>query len=71
MTSLRPLPDQQVKLASHVVDLAAGELRDAAGAHVELRPRSYAVLHLLAENAGQLVSKDDILAKVWDDVAVS
>jgi TolB-like protein/Tfp pilus assembly protein PilF len=71
MTSLRPLPDQQVKLASHVVDLAAGELRDAAGEHVELRPRSYAVLHLLAENAGQLVTKDDIIAKVWDDVAVT
>jgi TolB-like protein/Tfp pilus assembly protein PilF len=28
------------------------------------------VFRLLAENAGRLVGKDDIIAKVWDDVAV-
>lgn len=69
-TFIRPQA-QEIRLPLHVVDLAAGELRNAAGEHVELRPRSYAVLQLLAENAGQLVSKDAILAKVWDDVAVT
>ena len=53
----------------HVVDLAADELRSTSGDHVDLRPRSYAVLRLLAENAGRLVTKDVIIAKVWDDVA--
>jgi TolB-like protein/Tfp pilus assembly protein PilF len=38
---------------------------------VELRPRSFAVLRLLAENAGRLVTKDELIAKVWDDVAVT
>jgi TolB-like protein/Tfp pilus assembly protein PilF len=58
-------------LPFHIVDLAAAELRSAAGEHVDLRPRSFAVLQLLAENAGRLVSKDELIAKVWDDVAVT
>jgi adenylate cyclase len=62
---------QQVKLPSHLVDLAADELRTVEGARVELRPRSWAVLRLLAEHAGRLVGKDDIIARVWDDVAVT
>ncbi len=62
---------QQVRLPSHVVDLAADELRTTEGAHVELRPRSWAVLRLLAENAGCLFGKDDLIAKVWDDVTVT
>jgi TolB-like protein len=67
-----PLRHQrQVKLPLHVVDLAAGDLRSTSGEHVDLRPRSYAVLRLLAENAGRLVTKNAILAAVWDDVAVT
>lgn len=61
----------QIKLPFHVVDLAAEELRTSCGQRVELRPRSYAVLRLLAENAGRLVAKDDIMERVWDDVAVT
>jgi TolB-like protein/Tfp pilus assembly protein PilF len=62
---------RQVRLPLHIVDLAADDLRTAAGAHVELRPRSFAVLRLLAENSGRLVTKDELIAKVWDDVAVT
>ena len=64
-------PQRQVRLPQHIVDLAADELRTAEGAHVELRPRSWSVFRLLAEHAGRLVGKDDIIAKVWDDVAVT
>ena len=64
-------PQRQVRLPQHIVDLAADELRTADGVHVELRPRSWAVLRLLAEHAGHLFGKDDIIAKVWDDVAVT
>ena len=64
-------PQRQVRLPQHIVDLAADELRTAEGAHVELRPRSWAVLRLLAEHAGRLFGKDDLIAKVWDDVAVT
>jgi TolB-like protein len=65
------MASQQVRLPSHVVDLAADELRTVEGTHVDLRPRSWAVLRLLAERAGCLASKDDMIAKVWDDVAVT
>lgn len=71
MSSLAQTPAQQVRLPSHIVDLAADELCTASGDRIDLRPRSYAVLRLLAENAGHLVTKDAIIAKVWDDVAVT
>jgi TolB-like protein/DNA-binding winged helix-turn-helix (wHTH) protein/Tfp pilus assembly protein PilF len=64
-------PQRQVRLPQHIVDLAVDELRTTEGTYVELRPRSFAVLRLLAEHAGRLVGKDDIIAKVWDDVAVT
>ena len=38
---------------------------------IELRPKSFDVLRCLIENAGQLVTKDDIIATVWADVAVT
>lgn len=71
MTGALSRPQRQVRLPLHIVDLAADDLRTADGAHVELRPRSFAVLRLLTENAGRLVTKDELIAKVWDDVAVT
>jgi TolB-like protein/Tfp pilus assembly protein PilF len=62
---------EQVRLPSHIIDLAADELRSTTGEQVDLRPRSLAVLRLLAENAGRLVSKDEIIASVWGDVVVT
>src|SRR5262245_5967036 len=61
----------QVRLPRHVVDLDADELHSVAGKHVDLRPRSFAVLRLLAENAGHLVSKDVIMSAIWGDVVVT
>lgn len=71
MASASSRRQRQVRLPLHIVDLDAGELRTADGGHAELRPRSFAVLRMLAENAGRLVGKDDIITKVWDDVAVT
>ncbi len=71
MTSARQRSERQVRLPLHVVDLAAGDLRTADGDYVELRPRSFAVLRLLAENAGRLVTKDEIIEQVWGDVVVT
>ena len=61
----------KVTLPRHVVDLDADELQNAAGQHVELRPRSFAVLRLLAENAGRLVRKNEIISAIWGDVLVT
>lgn len=62
---------EHVILPGHVIDLDADELRSATGEQIDLRPRTFAVLRLLAENAGRLVTKGEIMAKVWDDVAVT
>jgi len=65
------MTDQQVRLPSHLVDLAAGELRSAFGEHVDLHPRSFAVLRVLVERAGNLVTKDELFQNVWDDATVT
>src|SRR5262245_25674311 len=53
------------------IDLERDELLTLEGKHVELRPRSFAVLRLLAFNAGRVVTKDEILEAVWGDVPVT
>jgi len=40
------------------------------GKRVELSPRVFDVLCILVENAGELVTKDEILSRVWADAAV-
>ncbi len=57
--------------AGFVVDLVSDSLRTADGAFVELRPRSFAVLRLLAQNLGRVVSRGEIMASVWNDAAVT
>lgn len=65
------MSQERVTLPSHVIDLAADELRRTSGEQVDLRPRSLAVLRLLARNAGRLVPKNEIIAEVWGDVIVT
>src|SRR5262245_40803269 len=38
---------------------------------VELRPKSFDVLCCLVENAGRLVTKDEIIEAVWPNVIVT
>ena len=52
------------------LDLATVELR-AGGEVVELEPQVFALLALLVENGDRLVSKDEIIEKVWDGRVVS
>src|SRR5262245_5998738 len=49
----------------------AAQALSRAGAPVALSPKASAVLHCLLEHAGRLVSKDDLLDRVWPDTAVS
>ena len=43
-----------------------------AGAEdIPLRPKSFEVLHYLVQNAGRLVSRDDVLDAVWPGVTVT
>ena len=47
------------------------DLRDGLGSRVALRNKSSEVLAALAVRRGEIVSKADIMAAVWSDVAVS
>jgi len=37
----------------------------ATAADVSLRPKSFALLHYLVTHAGRLVTKDELLSKIW------
>jgi TolB-like protein/DNA-binding winged helix-turn-helix (wHTH) protein len=52
------------------LDLATVELR-AGGQVVEVEPQVFALLALLVENRERLVSKDEIIEKVWDGRVVT
>jgi DNA-binding winged helix-turn-helix (wHTH) protein/TolB-like protein len=60
-----PLPD------GFVLDLRTLALRDSAGRALELRPQAFDVLRVLAARAGQVVTKDELLAAVWPGVVVT
>jgi TolB-like protein/DNA-binding winged helix-turn-helix (wHTH) protein len=66
-----PEPPEQVRFAGFVLDLPQRALFDASGRTVELRPQAQEVLHLLASRAGQLVTKQELLAGVWPQVVVT
>lgn len=52
-------------------DFGSETLRDKFGASIDLRPQAFAVLRQLAENAGRLVTKDELMQAVWPGVAVT
>ena len=56
---------------SATLDTATETLRDGSGEPVALRPQSMQVLLTLAARSGETVSKDDLIAAVWPDVAVT
>src|SRR5260370_33430699 len=51
------------------LDLARGCLR-AGDQEIDLRPKTFEVLCYLAENAGRLVSKQELFEAVWPNVSV-
>ena len=53
-----------------ILDLDRGSLL-LAGNEVALRPKTFAVLRYLSENCGRLVSKDELFAAVWPNLAVT
>jgi formylglycine-generating enzyme required for sulfatase activity len=52
-----------------VLDLTRGCVR-SGDQNIELRPKTFEVLHCLVENAGRLVPKQEIFATVWPNVVV-
>lgn len=54
-----------------VLDLGNETLRTSGGTPVTLRPKSFALLRLLIENAGHLVTRDMIMEVLWPRVFVT
>jgi DNA-binding winged helix-turn-helix (wHTH) protein/TolB-like protein len=59
-----------IRFAGFTLDLARGRLLGEEG-DVPLRPKSLALLSYLAQNAGRVVSKDELLAAIWPEVIVT
>ncbi|WP_271566635.1 winged helix-turn-helix domain-containing protein [Bradyrhizobium sp. CCBAU 11386] len=58
------------QFGDYTLDLAQGCLR-SADRDVDLRPKSFEVLRCLVENAGRLVTKDELIEAVWPNVIVT
>ena len=61
---------KRLRFDRYVLDLDRGCLI-LDGKEIALRPKTFAVLHYLIENAGRLVSKDDLFAAVWPNLVIT
>src|SRR5262245_56250836 len=58
------------RFEGYTLDLRRGCLH-AGDRQIELRPKSFEMLRYLVENAGRLVSKDELIKAVWPNVTVA
>src|SRR5215467_5092480 len=61
---------EMFQFEGYTLDVARSSLR-IADRDVELRPKSMEVLCYLVENAGRLVTKEELIEAIWPDVIVS
>lgn len=69
-TSAAGLPAHRLRLGELTLDLAVGELLLADGRPAALRRQALEVLLALGARAGQVVTKDELMRRVWPDVVV-
>lgn len=62
---------QRLAWPGFVLDLARGELLDAQGRPSGLRAQALKLLLVLGQQAGQVVSKDELMRRVWGEVVVT
>src|ERR1700722_8755675 len=62
--------EKPYSFAGYTLDLRQGCLR-AGDRQIELRPKSFALLCYLVENAGRLVPKDELVNALWPSVVVT
>jgi adenylate cyclase len=58
------------RIGEFTLDVSQGCLR-RGGIDVPLRPKSFALLEYLITHAGRLVTKDELLSKIWPNVIVT
>ena len=68
-----PSPVRHViyRFEGYTLDLLRGALIDPLGAALHVRPKSFFLLRHLVENAGRLVSREELLAAIWPGVFVT
>ena len=64
-------PRVAYRFGSFTLDLDRGMLLAGDGSERVLRPKSFALLHLLVENAGRLLSQSAILDALWPGVFIT
>jgi DNA-binding winged helix-turn-helix (wHTH) protein/TolB-like protein/Tfp pilus assembly protein PilF len=62
--------EKQIRFGGSAVDMELGAIVAGDGARTELRPKTAALLRALAARPGALVSKDELVAEVWEGLAV-
>jgi len=62
--------ETEYRFADFALDLRLGCVR-REDREIELRPKCYRLLRYLVDNAGRLVSKDEVMQAVWPNVAVT
>src|SRR6266576_1660482 len=67
---MQAVGEEVLRFAGFTLDLRRGCLR-ADDREMELRPKSFAVLKYLVENAGRLVAKDELINAIWPSVTVT
>ena len=65
-----PTGARRLRFDRYVLDLDRGCLL-LDGNEIALRPKTFAVLRYLVENSGRLVSKDELFAAVWPNLAIT
>ena len=60
----------EIRFDQFALDMSRGSLASAVG-EIWLRPKSFAVLRYLVENAGRLISKDEIFTALWPNSIVT
>lgn len=60
----------RLQFNDYVLDLDRGSLL-LGGNEIALRPKTFAVLRYFVENSNRLVSKDDLFAAVWPNLAIT
>jgi DNA-binding winged helix-turn-helix (wHTH) protein len=66
-------PEQPIayQFGSFVLDLEWGGLISAEGKELPLRPKSFALLRFLLENARRILSHDEIMMALWPNLFVT
>lgn len=62
--------DQVFRFAGFELDPPRAELRGPGGEAIKLRPKTFEMLRLFANNAGRVVSKRELLDAIWPNVNV-